>query len=150
MHFIYFKNIFLSAGIVFSDGTHWERQRKFSLQHLKRFGYGRKEMETKIEEEVKDIIESLEEQCSAPVLIHNTFDISSINVLWTMLAGERFALDDERLQKLCDIIHDAFRATDMCGGLLNHLPILRYIAPDWIGYNRTVNTLRRLWAFIEV
>lgn len=107
-------------------------------------------MEVKIEEEVRDIIDSLKKQSSSSVLIHNTFDISSINVLWTMMAGERFNLDDERLRKLCGIIHDAFRTTDMCGGVLNHLPLLRYVAPNLIGYNRTVDTLRRLWAFIDV
>lgn len=137
-------------GIVFSDGSHWEKQRKFSLQHLKHFGLGRREMESRIDEEARDLVDMLRRQCSGPILINNTFDISAINVLWAMMAGERFNLDDARLVKLLGIIHDAFKVVDISGGLLNQMPFLRYIAPKACGYTQTIHTLKRLWDFIEV
>ncbi|KAI7815650.1 cytochrome p450 [Rhyzopertha dominica] len=136
-------------GIVFSDGSHWEKQRKFSLQHLKHFGLGRREMESRIDEEARDLVDMLRRQCSGPILINNTFDISAINVLWAMMAGERFNLDDARLVKLLGIIHDAFKVVDISGGLLNQMPFLRYIAPKACGYTQTIHTLKRLWDFIE-
>lgn len=135
---------------MFSDGQHWEKQRKFSLQKLKNFGMGRSEMESKIEEESRDLIASLKRKCTKPLLIHNTFDISAINVLWAMMAGERFALDDARLTKLFNIIHAAFQTVDISGGLLNHMPFLRYVAPNACGYNKIIDTLKQLWSFIEV
>lgn len=135
---------------MFSDGKHWEKQRKFSLQKLKNFGMGRTEMETKIEEESRELVGLFKTKCSQPILIHNTFDISVINVLWAMMAGERFALEDSRLTKLFNIIHAAFQTVDISGGILNHMPILRYVAPDACGYNKLVDILKQLWGFIEV
>lgn len=142
--------MFTLIGIVFSDGKHWEKQRKFSLQKLKTFGMGRTEMESKIEEESRDLVTLFKAKCAQPILIHNTFDISAINVLWAMMAGERFALEDSRLTKLFNIIHTAFQTVDISGGILNHMPFLRYVAPEACGYNKLVDTLKQLWGFIEV
>lgn len=147
---LFIKMFFVHTGIVFSDGKHWEKQRKFSLQKLKNFGMGRTEMETKIEEESRELVGLFKTKCSQPILIHNTFDISAINVLWAMMAGERFTLEDSRLTKLFNIIHAAFQTVDISGGILNHMPFLRYVAPDACGYNKLVDTLKQLWGFIEV
>ncbi|XP_068896333.1 methyl farnesoate epoxidase-like [Tenebrio molitor] len=136
-------------GIVFSDGQFWQKQRKFSLQHLKNFGLGRKEMEEKIQDETRDLISMFKKQCSQPIWMHTAFDVSVLNVLWAMMAGERFNIDDERLRKLLNIIHDAFRLTDMSGGILNQMPFLRFIAPETCGYNQLVNVLVRMWEFLE-
>lgn len=107
-------------------------------------------MESRIEEEAREIVELFKTQCSEPILIHNTFDISAINVLWSMMAGERFALNDKRLIKLMGIIHDAFKVVDISGGILNQMPFLRHVAPQACGYSQMVDTLKRLWNFIEV
>ncbi|KAB0792145.1 hypothetical protein PPYR_14104 [Photinus pyralis] len=136
-------------GIVFSDGKLWQRQRKFSLQHLKNFGFGKREMEAKIAEETRDLIEDLRKKSSDLVFMHNAFDVGVLNVLWTMMAGERFTLDDVRLIKLLQIVHDAFRLFDMSGGLLNQLPVLRFLAPGCCGYTKTVEILKRMWLFLE-
>lgn len=107
-------------------------------------------MEQKIIEESKELIENLKKNCSKPIFMHQAFDVSVLNVLWTMMAGERFALDDARLIKLLKIIHDAFRLIDMSGGLLNQMPFLRYIIPDACGYTQIVDILTRMWEFLEV
>nr|QYV43140.1 methyl farnesoate epoxidase / farnesoate epoxidase [Colaphellus bowringi] len=136
-------------GIVFSDGPLWKNQRKFSLQHFRNFGFGRKEMEEKIHEETKTLIEIFEETASEPILMHKAFDISVLNALWAMMAGERFEINDERLKKLLEIIHDAFRIVDISGGVLNQMPFLRHIAPNASGYNQIKNILERMWDFLE-
>lgn len=107
-------------------------------------------METQIEEETKELIESLRKRCSEPIDMHDTFDVGVINVLWAMMAGTRFALDDARLIKLLKIIHDAFRLSDMSGGMLNQLPFLRYIAPKATGYAELMDIMKRMWQFLEV
>lgn len=73
---------------MFSDGQLWKKQRKFSLQHLRKFGFGRKEMEEKIYEECRVLVESLEKKCDEPIFMHNAFDVSVLNALWAMLAGK--------------------------------------------------------------
>lgn len=139
-----------AAGIVFSDGKLWQKQRKFSLQHLRNFGFGRREMEEKIQEETRDLIAIFNSRGSEPIFMHTAFDVSVLNVLWAMMAGERFEIEDVRLIKLLQIIHDAFRLTDMSGGMLNQMPFLRHIAPDVSGYTQTVSVLTRMWEFLEV
>lgn len=107
-------------------------------------------MEQKIQEESRDLIDNLTKICFEPIYMHTAFDISVLNVLWTMMAGERFALDDVRLKKLLNIIHDAFKLADMSGGIMNQMPFLRYIAPDACGYTQIMRLLTRLWEFLEV
>ncbi|CAH1107251.1 unnamed protein product [Psylliodes chrysocephalus] len=136
-------------GIVFSDGQFWQNQRKFSLQHLRSFGFGRKEMEEKIQEETRSLIEIFKNKNSEPIFMHNAFDISVLNGLWAMMAGQRFDIDDERLRRLLQIIHDAFRLVDISGGMLNQMPFLRYVAPNASGYNQIKEILERMWEFLE-
>uniref|UniRef100_A0A1Y1ND80 Uncharacterized protein n=1 Tax=Photinus pyralis TaxID=7054 RepID=A0A1Y1ND80_PHOPY len=107
-------------------------------------------MEAKIAEETRELIEDLRKKSSDLVFMHNAFDVGVLNVLWTMMAGERFTLDDVRLIKLLQIVHDAFRLFDMSGGLLNQLPVLRFLAPGCCGYTKTVEILKRMWLFLEV
>ncbi|XP_019871649.1 methyl farnesoate epoxidase-like [Aethina tumida] len=138
-------------GIVFSDGQFWQKQRKFSIQHLKKFGLGRKEMEEQIQEETRDLIRVIRSELKKEneIYMNTLFDTSVLNVLWAMMAGERFQLDDERLKKLLEIMHDAFRITDISGGMLNQLPLLRFIAPNATGYNKLMEILTRMWEFLE-
>ncbi|KAK4873499.1 hypothetical protein RN001_015528 [Aquatica leii] len=136
-------------GIVFSDGQFWQKQRKFSLQHLKDFGFGKREMELRIVEESKELIDDLKKKSVGSLYMHKAFDVSVLNVLWTMMAGERFSLDDVRLIKLLQIIHDAFRLFDMSGGLLNQMPLLRFIAPGVCGYTKVMKILTEMWLFLE-
>lgn len=35
------------------------------------------------------------------------------------------------------------------GGLLSHMPFLRFIAPNWCNYNETMSLLRKQWKFID-
>lgn len=107
-------------------------------------------MERQIEEETKELVESLKKRCSDPIYMHDAFDVGVVNVLWAMLAGRRFTLDDDRLIKLLKIIHDAFRLTDISGGILNQLPFLRHVAPEASGYLAHVDILRRIKDFLEV
>ncbi|CAG9864108.1 unnamed protein product [Phyllotreta striolata] len=136
-------------GIVFSDGQFWQNQRKFSIQHLRSFGFGRKEMEEKIHEETRCLIEAFKRNGAQPIHMHDAFDVSVLNGLWAMMAGQRFETDDKRLRRLLQIIHDAFRLVDISGGMLNQMPFLRYVAPNASGYNQIREILERMWEFLE-
>lgn len=104
----------------------------------------------KVEEETSYLMEAFMKKCADPILMHDAFDVSVINVLWTMIAGERFDLEDAKLKELMGIIHDAFRMLDMSGGLLNQIPLLRYLAPRSSGYRQIMKVMQGLWNFLEV
>lgn len=110
-------------------------------------------MQAQIEAEAGDLVTRLRDKCnggSTPLRLHDAFDVCVLNSLWAMLAGERFALDDRRMMELIDIVHVSFRVIDTCGGLLNQMPFLRFIAPGWSGYTSLLSVLNRLWGFLRV
>lgn len=107
-------------------------------------------MEEKILEETRTFIDILKDRCAQPVLMHNIFDVSVLNGLWAMMAGQRFEIDDSRLRKLLKIIHDAFRVVDMSGGLLNQMPLIRFISPRASGYKKLREVLDAMWEFLGV
>lgn len=41
------------------------------------------------------------------------------------------------------------RLTDTVGGVLSHMPFLRFVAPELLGYKSVMANLERLWAFIH-
>lgn len=136
-------------GIVFSDGELWQKQRKFSVNHLRHFGFGKKDMDMKIEVETKDLIDVFRKQCDKPIEMQTAFDISVLNVLWSMMAGNRFSLDDIRLQTLVNCIHHTFTLLDISGGILNQMPVLRHFAPDKTGFNDVVYGIEKLMVFLR-
>jgi methyl farnesoate epoxidase/farnesoate epoxidase len=110
-------------------------------------------MQAQIEAEAGDLVTRLRNKCdggSTPVKLDDAFDVCVLNSLWAMLAGERFALDDARMMELLDIVHASFRMIDTCGGLLNQMPFLRFIAPGWSGYTRLLSVLNLMWTFLRV
>jgi len=48
-----------SLGLVCSEGKEWAEQRKFTIRHLKDFGFGKSNMEALIQEEVDELVEGI-------------------------------------------------------------------------------------------
>lgn len=93
-------------GVVFTDGTLWEEQRLFCMKTLKSLGFGKSSMIEHIECEAKELISYLLRECDREISIQdegcNIFDISVMNVMWKILRGVRFELDDERVIMLME------------------------------------------------
>lgn len=138
-------------GLVFTDGEPWEIQRRFCMKTLKQLGFGRFSMVKRIEKEAEEMIEHfwLKNQRDGAIFMHNAFDICVLNVLWSLMAGRRFDLEDERLTMLMKLIHESFRIIDMSGGILNQFPGIRHILPNLSGYRPLVETLKPLWTFLR-
>lgn len=120
------------------------------MQHLKNFGLGGRAMIMYIEEETRILIDALKERCTEPIKVNDLFGVGVINVLWAIVAGERFSHDDDRLNELLRMIEKSFKAFDISGGMLNQMPVLRYIAPRLTGYKYFKTTTDNLNGFIEV
>lgn len=120
------------------------------MQHLKNFGLGGKGMQIYLEEETKELIDSLKKKCVNPILVNDLFGVGVINVLWAMTAGQRFSHDDDRLNELLRMVEKCFRSFDLSSSMLNQLPILRYLAPRVTGYYDFKTTIHSLNEFFEV
>jgi hypothetical protein len=72
-----------NGGIIFSDGSKWSEQRRFSLHVLRDFGFGRNLMQTKIMEEVNININKL----SAEIDKAGSAVVRDLNVIFDLLVG---------------------------------------------------------------
>lgn len=138
----YFENFDMyedhpKLGIIGSDGELWETHRRFLLRQLRDFGFGKSSMESRILDEVNEVIlryKSLEGQSVGN--IKNTLRLALVNSLWTILASQRFDHDDPTLLKLAMNTTDTFNEVAEGGSLLAFMPWLRHIAPEFSGYNK--------------
>lgn len=87
----YIKHSFNNfLGLIFGEGESWKNQRRFTLRHLRGFGFGKSSMETVIHEEISELIMRLKSGPN-PVRLDNAFGPPVINVLWVILSGKRLA-----------------------------------------------------------
>ena len=89
-------------GILQSEGRIWTEQRRFALRTLRDFGFGRKGMESLIMDEVKELVEWIGKQNGKPLNLQRRYSLAVVNALWTILAGDRYEHDDEKLHKILE------------------------------------------------
>ena len=72
-------------------------QRRFTLRHLRDFGFGKTTGEELITNEMKEFIQALNKNAGAPVSIDRRFNVAMLNTLWMIMSGVRYEQDDPRL-----------------------------------------------------
>ncbi|EDS41083.1 conserved hypothetical protein [Culex quinquefasciatus] len=135
-------------GVTFTDGDHWEEHRNFVVRTLKEIGYGRLRMDDLIQRELHELIQIIDET-EYPIQPNKHLPLSVLNVLWTLATGQHIERGDDHLQRLMQVLKKRSTMFDMSGGLLNQMPWLRFVAPDWSGYNLLVDFNRQLIAFFS-
>jgi len=90
----------LIQGLLFSEGKTWESQRKFTIKHLRDFGFKKQYMESLLLNEVKELISTFEEHLDKPLLIKHTFLLPVLNGLWILTTGEKLPHQDTRLLEI--------------------------------------------------
>lgn len=137
-------------GVVFTDGPFWECQKRFSATTLKHLGVGKFNMVRHIEHEAEELVNELMRKAETSELfpMHSAFDVSVLNLMWVLLKGERFELDDQQLIDLVAAVHKNFQVIDMSGGILNLFPAIRHVLPEQSGYKELVDTMKPIWDFL--
>ncbi len=84
----------------------WTEMRKFTQRTLRDFGFGKRQtMQSAIEAETSLLIEEFKEAViknHGIISIRTTFVLPVLNVLWCMVAGQRYAHNDPKLLKLVE------------------------------------------------
>ena len=75
-------------------------QRRFLLKTLRDFGFGKRSMESLVMDEVVEMMKWLEKNESKPVSVSKKFMTSSVNALWSIVAGERLDHDNPELEAI--------------------------------------------------
>ncbi|XP_065202918.1 probable cytochrome P450 305a1 isoform X2 [Planococcus citri] len=131
--FIRLRTMGTRKGITMTDGQLWHEQRNFAERQLRQLGFGKLVTENLIKEELDNFLTSLGDK-QEDVSLNKKLSSSFLNVLWTITGGKQFSKDDDKLDALLILLRERSKAFDMAGGLLNQLPWLRFIAPDYCGY----------------
>ncbi|XP_069672288.1 methyl farnesoate epoxidase-like [Periplaneta americana] len=133
-------------GILFSDGPLWTEQRRFTLRHLRDFGFGKHTMEEAIVEEVEDLVTDIRKQ--KVVQVSGLFAISTLNVLWNMMAGVRYARDDPELRKLLADLQHFLRGGGI-GRIVNLFPVVRHYDPGFLGYRKAMEGIWKMQDYMR-
>lgn len=119
---------YVFLGIIFNSGESWQELKRYTIRTLRDFGFGKKNsMNGVMQEEVDElmstikggVLDGLGEWEVDPHLLAS----SAINVLWSLVAGYRFSLEDKNLQEAVRLNDDILFAC----GLSN-----RYTAFPWV------------------
>ncbi|XP_017769406.1 PREDICTED: probable cytochrome P450 304a1 [Nicrophorus vespilloides] len=146
-------------GIFFVDGMYWQDQRRFTLRHLRDYGFGRRSenFEQFTIDQIQHMMDLLlsdprpedKDICRAkgevlmPDIVYGYFN----NLMWYLLSGRSHDL------KTCrDLSRAALgfqRAGDVLGGAISITPWLRHIAPTFFGYTSAVEDNRKMYVYCE-
>ena len=85
------------SGLINSEGQEWVEQRRFTLRHLRDFGFGKTTGEELITNEMKEFIQRLEQHIGKPFSVNRSFGVAVLNTLWMILSGVRYEQDDPQL-----------------------------------------------------
>ena len=125
-----------SGAMLMNDGKGWQEQRKFLVKALKEFSVGQN-IEGLINYEVEEFCRYIEkvgiphkspqnENESAV----NIFHIPTINILWQIVAGERYDYDDSQLVNIAKKVEAITRVQVFEPNLATFLPILSKLFPS--------------------
>ncbi|XP_046656380.1 methyl farnesoate epoxidase-like [Daphnia pulicaria] len=122
------RNFGENLGIMFIMGQFWQEQRRFTMRHLRDLGFGKTSIEDQMMGEVGDLIKDIENKSQLDkdrvVDLKGIFQVSVVNILWAIIAGERFRRDDPKFQELLTANEQVFRAGDPVRG---NIPVPAFI-----------------------
>ncbi|XP_071751795.1 cytochrome P450 2J2-like [Centroberyx gerrardi] len=89
-----------SAGLFFSNGQVWRRQRRFAMTTLRTFGLGKSSMEQSICEESRHLQEGMEKEKGEPFNPVHLFNNAVSNIICQIVFGRRFDYSDHNFQTM--------------------------------------------------
>ena len=144
----------LFLGIIFSKDDYWTENRCTSHRLLKEFGFGKQStLESLLLEELKEFVEEIKFSAingNATVEVTNQFDGIFLNVMWSMLTGERFPHGHPHLLKLHQLTLDFTSSQQLGGGAAGLFPSLIDYLPGWTGFTKYQESCVAFRTFLKV
>lgn len=141
-------------GILLTDGSFWNNQRKFITRHLKDFGFARRGMSDIIQNEAAHLLDEFkgivkQQGGKALIPMHDVFSVYVLNTLWLMMAGIRYTRENKQMQHMQGLMYNLFASIDMIGSSFSHFPALRFIMPEKSGYSFFVDVHDQMHKFLR-
>jgi len=90
-------------GIIFTNGHPWKEMRRFTLMTMRDFGLGKKSLESRVQDEVKIMIEEFASQKGAFFPKRMYLNAISNNIC-ALVFGQRYEYTDPEFQKVLDVL----------------------------------------------
>ena len=109
----YFRNIKgcygRALGIGAESGRFWQDQRRFALKHLRGLGFGKQSLDTAVQGEAKDTINTLIQKANKDkhknvCIDDGFFNFAVVNVLWQIVATDKLDPNDEEKQRIVQML----------------------------------------------
>ena len=142
-------------GIMFTEGSFWQEQRRFTLRHLRDLGFGKTSHEDMMLDEIQELLSEISAAAEADpdrvVNYKGIFSISLINVLWGIVGGERYLRDDQYLKRLLRLLDTNFRSGNAIRATIPVPIIVFKVFPKLRDYFGTRNDLfKEIVEYIQV
>ncbi|XP_072038505.1 cytochrome P450 2U1-like [Amphiura filiformis] len=121
----------LGTGILFSCGDKWKEIRKFTITKLKSFGIGKRSFAENITIEAECLNSEIAKIQGNPFYSRPLLEPATLNVISSILLGQRFSYDDEELHFILDNLHRNGKVVGS-GGALLFVPSLQIFLKDKI------------------
>jgi len=120
------KLLLLFQGIVNAHyDSEFRSHHQLCLSILKKFGFGKRVMETRILVEVEEMINKVREEQGRPFDVTQLSTSCVTNVIMNMLFGYRFGHSDEAFQQFVSEVHEVFATNSNM--TLQIFPLLRFL-----------------------
>ncbi|XP_045133381.1 cytochrome P450 2L1-like [Portunus trituberculatus] len=118
------------AGVIMTNGKHWQNARRFLLRNLRDLGMGKTYLEDAIQREAQLLVEDFKTLSGSPTLFPKSLNVAVLNVVWQMVASTRYDMDDERVLSIIKIIRSFETTSAML--ILEFIPFIKKIIPNFI------------------
>ncbi|XP_056132283.1 cytochrome P450 2J2-like [Lampris incognitus] len=136
-----------SAGLFFSNGQVWKRQRRFAMTTLRNFGLGMSSMEQTICEESHHLQEGMERERGEPFNPTHLFNNAVSNIICQMVFGRRFDYSDHNFQAMLKSLTEmVYLEGSIWAQLYDAFPVLMKHLPG--PHNEIFSKFKSLEAFI--
>ncbi|KAK3578379.1 hypothetical protein CHS0354_025473 [Potamilus streckersoni] len=137
-------------GIILISGDKWKEHRRFAMNALQNFGFGRPSFEQNILEEAQELVKIFEEQNGQPFQTKGIINTCVANVISHIVFGKRFKHTDANFRDLLYTIEEASKIVGNASVLVNCFPFLQYLPGDPLKMRHMINISKKINKFSEV
>ncbi|XP_033742962.1 cytochrome P450 2B5-like isoform X2 [Pecten maximus] len=141
------NRLFQHLGIVFSSGEHWKQTRTFSLSTLRNFGFGRKSLESRVQEEVAACLDIIEQQNGQPYDMKELTTMAISNVTCSITFGNRFDYTDVKFKRITSLFCECFKLIAL-GRHAQAFPYLKYLPGDMFNIKKLIQNTKDIRDFV--
>lgn len=143
---VLFEDVIQRADVSTSHGAEWKERRRFTLHHLRDFGFGRQSMEEVIVDQIQKLVQRFRSSGDHKVDVCDTFFFSFMNVIWAILGGKSFESDDKYMAEFIEVIKIIFDELD-CMKMIHFMSYLKHV--PGMSFQGYVNANDKLNQFLE-